>query len=145
MAPDDLTMACRLSGLSAADLWQRYVELGGNRPRRELEARLGGAAWHEADERYLAVVADEALRDLGLRLLPEAAAPAEDAPVDAGVADWSRTAILIRETRARTSRLTTLFERCSRARADSNEVREQLEGVLRTVGARGGPDVWGGR
>ncbi|SNS33523.1 hypothetical protein SAMN04488107_2256 [Geodermatophilus saharensis] len=129
MVPDELALACRLSGLPLGDLWLRYLEMGGNCSRPELEARLGGAGWPQREDRYLAVVADEALRERGLpRLTPPAGAPepllgrptGDDDPVA-----LHQTARAVLETHAHGSRLTALFERCARSREDARGVRER--------------------
>src|SRR3712207_7182511 len=71
VAPDELSLACRLSGLTIDELWMRYLEIGGSRSRSELQSRLGGAGWPEPDDCYLAVGGDEALRGRGLPRLPQ--------------------------------------------------------------------------
>src|SRR3712207_7681468 len=48
VAPDDLSLACRLSGLSIDELWLRYLEIGGSRSRNQLAARLGGGGDRES-------------------------------------------------------------------------------------------------
>ncbi|MGY1701679.1 hypothetical protein [Geodermatophilus sp. SYSU D00766] len=131
MEPDELALACRLSGLPLGDLWLAYLEMGGSRSRPELEARLGGVAWPEREDRYLAVVADEALRERGLpslALLPAAPEPLPGPPAgdDGGVA-LCRTTRAVLETRAHGSRLTALFERCARAREDARGARERAQ------------------
>jgi hypothetical protein len=123
--PDELALACRLSGLSVGDLWVRYLELGGSRSRSELEGRLAGTGWPEPEERYLAVVADEALWERGLpRLAPPVTGPG---PVrgDEETADVRRTAAAVLETRTHGRRLTALFEQCARAREDARGARER--------------------
>ena len=57
MAPDELSLACRLSGLTVDELWLRYLEIGGSRSRSELQSRLGGGGGPGAADCYHAVVA----------------------------------------------------------------------------------------
>jgi len=135
---DELALACRLSGLSLADLWLRYLEVGGSRGRLELEARLGGARWPEQENRYLSVVADEALRERGLPRLaspaqtpgPPAARPVLDEDPDA----LRRTTAAVLATRTHGNRLTTLFERCAHTREDARWAREQAQAFRRGRG-----------
>ncbi|MGY1671418.1 hypothetical protein [Geodermatophilus sp. SYSU D00710] len=145
VAPDDLSLACRLSGLSAGELWCRYLAMGGDRSRFQFDARLAGAAWPEQEDRYLAVVADEALRDVGLRMWPEDTVPVDAPVLDALLAGddpgLGRTATAVLRTRAQTSRLTVLFQRCARARADARDVRKQARAAQRTGDVRG-PEPW---
>jgi hypothetical protein len=149
VASDELSLACRLSGLTAGDLWLRYLEIGGNRSRAELDARLHGAAWPESEDRYLAVVADEALRDIGLRLLAPAgtrtpAGLAVDVRWQIDRSRPCRETDVVREVRAHGSRLTTLFEQCRHTRATARDVRAHARTVRSTRDARsprptGGP------
>jgi len=130
---DDLALACRLSGLSLGDLWWRYLEVGGNRSRAELAARLAGTAWPEADDRFLAVVADEALREVGLPQFIEAAVPVGPLLDLGGPASdletVRRTTAAVLETRAHGVRLSELFDRCAVARAHARGVRQHARSV----------------
>jgi hypothetical protein len=135
VAPDELALACRLTGLSLDDLWLRYLELGGSLSKGRLAARIAGAAWPGPEDCYLAVVADEALQECGLpRLAPPVVhgAPGRAAvPDDDGAADRSRTAAVVLEARTRGVRLTALFEQCDRTRAAARGVREHAASVRR--------------
>jgi hypothetical protein len=124
-----------MSGLSLDELWMGYLEIGGSRSRGELAERLADGSWPASEDRYLAVVADEALRECGLpRLIPLDAATdplrGDDPPADVR---WSprRTAAAVLEVRARGTRLTALFEECARARADARGSREHARAVRR--------------
>jgi hypothetical protein len=147
VAPDELSLACRLSGLTIDELWMRYLEMGGSRSRSELQARLGGAGWPEPDDCYLAVVADEALRERGLPRLAQSAVPAA-AVVGTGSLDDvtqpgpGRTVAAGPGARAHGDRMSELFERCARARAAARGVREhaasvRLAGQTRTPSSSG--------
>jgi hypothetical protein len=58
-------IARRLGALSLADLWWRYLALGGNHPRAALAEYLDGTAWWSAHEHnVLAQVLNESLWDL---------------------------------------------------------------------------------
>jgi hypothetical protein len=59
-------IAWRLGALTVTDLWWRYTELGGNRPRAALIEYLAGtAAWTPSDHNTLAEALNECLWDLG--------------------------------------------------------------------------------
>ena len=138
MAPDDLSLACRLSGLSIDELWLRYLEIGGSRSRTELAARLGGGGWSAPEDGYLAVVADEALQERGLPRLssPEAAwGPllADGVPGEGNrpVLLSAAAAAAVLGARAHGTRLSSLFERCARARENARGVRHHAESVRR--------------
>ncbi|SFP21172.1 hypothetical protein SAMN05660464_2514 [Geodermatophilus dictyosporus] len=134
MATDDLMLACRLGGLSLGDLWSRYLGIGGSRSQAELALRLAGAPWPESEDRFLAVVADEALRESELPPLVEPALPELHHRGVAGPGapqDHRRSAAAVLAAHARATRLTALFERCGRARAHARDVREHAESVRR--------------
>jgi hypothetical protein len=58
--------AWRLGALSVTDLWWRYTELGGNRPRAALLEYLAGtAAWPASEHNVLTQALNECLWDLG--------------------------------------------------------------------------------
>ena len=146
MAPDELSLACRLSGLTIDELWLRYLEIGGSRSRAELQSRLGGAPWPEPDDCFLAGVADEALRDSGLpRVTPppvSMAAMVGDGSLDDGAEPGlRRSAAAGTQARAQGIRMTELFERCARTRATARGVREHAASVRRTrhAGTRPSP------
>lgn len=148
MVPDELSLACRLSGLSIDELWLRYLEIGGSRSKSDLQSRLRGAGWPEPDDCFLAVVADEALRDSGLpRLAPPAvrvAAVVADHSLDDGAEPGlRRPAAAGTRARAPGIRMTELFERCARTRADARGVREHAAWVRRTRSARTPPSPGG--
>jgi hypothetical protein len=148
---DELALACRLSGLSVGDLWTRYLTLGGSRSRSELERRLAGTGWPEREDRFLAVVADEALRECGLPRLAPAADPrpllvlaAVPSPGDGDPAALQRTAAAVLETRTHGRRLTALFEQCAVVREEARGARERAEAFRRSRRAVARP-VLGGR
>jgi hypothetical protein len=59
-------IAWRLGDLAVTDLWWRYTELGGNRPRAALVEYLAGtAAWSASEHNTLAQALNEYLWDLG--------------------------------------------------------------------------------
>jgi hypothetical protein len=59
-------IAWRLGALTVPDLWWRYVELGGNRPRPALAGYLAGsAAWPAFEHNTLAQALNECLWSLG--------------------------------------------------------------------------------
>jgi hypothetical protein len=59
-------IAWRLGALTATDLWWRYLELGGNRPRAALIEYLAGtAAWTPSEHNTLVQALNECLWDLG--------------------------------------------------------------------------------
>ncbi|SHF84756.1 hypothetical protein [Geodermatophilus nigrescens] len=69
-------LACRLSGLSIADLYWKYLALGGTRTRAELMARMTlGHEWPALEDLVLSAVADEALISGGLPPLARHPAP----------------------------------------------------------------------
>lgn len=146
MAPDELSLACRLSGLTVDELWLRYLEIGGSRSRSELQSRLGGAGWPEPDDGYLAVVADEALLERGLPRLAQSAVPPASLVGDGcddGARPDLRTAAAGTGARAPDDRMTELFERCARTRATARGVREHAASVRRTGRARTSPPPGG--
>jgi hypothetical protein len=82
-------IAWRLGALTATDLWWRYIELGGNRPRAALVEYLAGTTdWPAREHNALTQALNECLWDLGhpsmapYRELPDArpstASPTED-------------------------------------------------------------------
>ena len=133
MTPDDLALACRLSGLSLGDLWLRYLEVGGSRSRAELAARLAGTPWPEPEERFLAVVADEALREIGLPQLIEEIVPGvpllDRSGPGSDLEALRRTTAAVLEARAHGVRLSALFERCAVTRAHARGVRQHARSV----------------
>jgi hypothetical protein len=144
VAPDELSLACRLSGLTVDELWLRYLEIGGSRSRSELQSRLRGAAWPGPDDCYLSVVADEALLERGLPRLAQPAVPLaavvdDGSPDDAAQPGLRRTAAAVAEARAQGTRMTELVERCARARAHARGVRQHAASVRRTRHARTPP------
>jgi len=146
VAPDEVVLACRLSGVSVDDLWLRYLEVGGSRSRGELASRLGGVAWPEPEDRYLAVVADEALRDSGLPRLvtPEfrtAPRPCGGSPGGQDERSPYRTPGNVLATRALGTRLSRLFEQCARTRASARGVRQYAQSVRRTGPVHGDPSA----
>ncbi|WP_448640862.1 hypothetical protein [Geodermatophilus sp. URMC 63] len=59
-------IAWRLGALTVTDLWWRYAELGGNRPRAALVEYLAGiAAWPASEHNALIHALNECLWDLG--------------------------------------------------------------------------------
>jgi hypothetical protein len=59
-------LAWRLGSLTLAELWWRYLELGGNRPRAALgEYLTGTAAWSAAEHNVLVQALNECLWELG--------------------------------------------------------------------------------
>lgn len=59
-------IAWRLGALTVTDLWWRYTELGGNRPRDALIEYLDGtAAWSPDEHNTLVQALNEVLWDLG--------------------------------------------------------------------------------
>ena len=59
-------IAWRLSALSVTDLWWRYTELGGNRPRAALVEYLAGTtAWTASEHNTLAQALNEDPWELG--------------------------------------------------------------------------------
>ena len=146
MEPDDLALACRLSGVPLGDLWLRYLEMGGSRSRSALDARLAGEIWPQREELYLSVAAEEALRDEGLpRVAPLAAVSVRlvDGFAEDDAVALRRTAAAVLEIRARGSRLSALFEQCARAREEARGARARAEAFRRSreataQGARGG-------
>jgi hypothetical protein len=59
-------IAWRLGALTATDLWWRYLELGGSRPRAALVEYLAGtAAWTPSEHNTLVQALNECLWDLG--------------------------------------------------------------------------------
>lgn len=144
VVPDELALACRLSGLTIDELWLRYLEIGGSRSRSELQSRLGGGGWPEPDDCYLAVVADEALRESGLPRLAQpavaVAAVVGNGPLDEGSEPGpGSTAAAGTGARADDTRMTELFERCARARAIARGVREHAASVRRAGRASRSP------
>ncbi len=66
MPTDTLVPACRLSGLSLAELWWEYLALGGSRPPAELAARMApGHEWPLLEDQVSSAAADETLVDGG--------------------------------------------------------------------------------
>ncbi len=144
MAFDEVSLACRLSGLSLDELWLRYLAIGGERSRAELESRLDAARWPEPEDRYLAVVADEALLECGLPrfALPLSLAhPFSDVsgPGEGDEQGVPSAAAVVLEARALGARLTTLFEQCARVRANARGVRQHARSVRRAGPASGEP------
>jgi hypothetical protein len=136
VAPDELLLACRLSGLTLEELWLRYLEIGGSRSRSELASRLGGADWPTAEDRFLTVVAVEALQERGLpQLAPPHALrwpfPPAVVPVDDALPNHPGTVSPVPGTRAYGEKLSALFERCARARADARGVRRRAASARR--------------
>jgi hypothetical protein len=59
-------IAWRLGALTVTDLWWRYTELGGNRPRTALVEYLAGtAAWSDSEHNALTQALNECLWELG--------------------------------------------------------------------------------
>jgi hypothetical protein len=59
-------LAWRLGALTAAELWWRYTELGGNRPPAALVEYLAGTVpWTAAEHNTLVQALNECLWDLG--------------------------------------------------------------------------------
>ena len=59
-------IAWRLGALTVTDLWWRYTELGGNRPRAALVEYLAGtAAWSASEHNALTQALNECLWELG--------------------------------------------------------------------------------
>jgi hypothetical protein len=59
-------LAWRLGALSVTDLWWRYTELGGSRPRAALVEYLAGtAAWPTSEHNPLTHALNECLWELG--------------------------------------------------------------------------------
>ena len=144
MPPDDAVWACRLSGLSVAELWLRYLEIGGSRSMAEFAARLDGAAWPEPEEPFLAVVADEALREAGLPSLVSTEGtpgpfPAVGIGSDADDRILPRTTATAFDTRLLVTQLVLLFEQCARTRASARGVRQYARSVRRAQPVRGRP------
>jgi hypothetical protein len=133
VSPDELSLACRLSGLTVDDLWLRFLEVGGNRSKAELRARLAGAPWPEHDDRVLALVAVEALREAGLPPLAPPT-PVLTALVVRPVFERflpSPASTAVARTRLLGNQLSTLFARCAGARAQARFVRERAVSVRR--------------
>jgi hypothetical protein len=59
-------MAWRLGALTVAELWWRYTEMGGNRPRAALGEYLAGALpWSAPEHNMLVQALNECLWELG--------------------------------------------------------------------------------
>jgi hypothetical protein len=59
-------LAWRLGALTVAELWWRYTELGGNRPRAALGEYLDGTVpWSASEHNVLVQALNECLWDLG--------------------------------------------------------------------------------
>jgi len=146
VAPDELLLACRLSGLSVDDLWIRYVEIGGNESKADLRARLGGVRWSDREDRYLEVVALEALREQGLPALIPDPGPVGPQPLgplarwiatpgEQGTADPGRSGPL--PGRSLEVRLAVLLERSAHARATARGTRAWARSVREGRNAAG--------
>ncbi len=72
---DTLVLACRLSGLTLAELWWDYLALGGSYSMVQLSARMSlGHEWPALEDLVLSAAADEALVRGGLPpLIPSSA------------------------------------------------------------------------
>jgi hypothetical protein len=74
-------IAWRLSALPVRELWERYIELGGNRPRAAItEYFAGTAAWGASEHNVLVHALTECLWDLGCPSLAPYRELAHDRP-----------------------------------------------------------------
>jgi hypothetical protein len=72
-------VAWRLGALTVTELWWRYMELGGNRPRAALVEYLSGTVpWNAADHNVLVQALNEYLWELGHASLAPYRALADD-------------------------------------------------------------------
>ena len=64
MSIPDLDLTARLVGLPLAELWNRYVAVGGSLPLRSLAGRIAGeSGWSPREDIFLAVALNDALID----------------------------------------------------------------------------------
>ena len=74
-------IAWRLAALTATDLWWRYTELGGNRPRAALLEYLAGTtAWPASEHNALTQALNECLWEFGHPSLAPYREPSDDRP-----------------------------------------------------------------
>lgn len=128
MVADDVLLACRLSGLGVDELWLRFLELGGTRSKPHLLERLAGAAWPVPDDRVLAVVAAEALREAGLPAVATTSPPVLACPV---VPVAGPGATLLHD------RFSALYTRCAGTRAEARTVRARAVAARSVASGRG--------